>query len=184
MPSDKQIAANRANAQKSTGPRSINGKAASRLNALKHGIYAKDKTMFGDEAADLEKFAATLHLEYGPRNSTERFLVDTLIHSEWRLRRVRRAEACLWQYAKRKLLRGDAVEPTTRAFYSVDSQFVRLQTVINACERNRHLALTELRRLQADGSQLPESKEVPSPNGFVWHNPQSTRIPPSSQGAA
>jgi hypothetical protein len=40
MPTAKQQAASRANAQKSTGPRTSAGKAVSRFNALKHGIYA------------------------------------------------------------------------------------------------------------------------------------------------
>jgi hypothetical protein len=40
MATSAQIAANRANAQKSTGPRSAEGKSASRFNALKHGIDA------------------------------------------------------------------------------------------------------------------------------------------------
>jgi hypothetical protein len=41
MTTEKQIAANRANAQESTGPRTAVGKAASSANALKSGIYAK-----------------------------------------------------------------------------------------------------------------------------------------------
>lgn len=36
--SDRKLQANRANAQRSTGPRTETGKAASRRNALKHGI--------------------------------------------------------------------------------------------------------------------------------------------------
>ena len=35
--SDRELAARRANAQRSTGPRTAHGKARSRLNALKHG---------------------------------------------------------------------------------------------------------------------------------------------------
>ena len=40
--SAKKLAANRRNAQKSTGPRTAEGKAISRLNALKHGIFQRD----------------------------------------------------------------------------------------------------------------------------------------------
>ena len=41
MSTRRQIEANRRNAQKSTGPPSVTGKAASSMNALKTGIYAK-----------------------------------------------------------------------------------------------------------------------------------------------
>src|SRR6202023_281043 len=42
QPSKKQIAANRANAALSTGPRTEAGKARSRLNSLKHGLLATE----------------------------------------------------------------------------------------------------------------------------------------------
>ena len=38
MASERQIAANRRNAKKSSGPRSANGKARSRQNAFQHGL--------------------------------------------------------------------------------------------------------------------------------------------------
>jgi hypothetical protein len=41
MSSEQKISASRKNAQKSTGPRSEEGKAKSRFNALKFGIHAK-----------------------------------------------------------------------------------------------------------------------------------------------
>ncbi|MBT6095099.1 MAG: hypothetical protein HOH04_10810, partial [Rhodospirillaceae bacterium] len=41
MPSAAQIDANRANARRSTGPRTPGGKTVSRSNALKHGLYAE-----------------------------------------------------------------------------------------------------------------------------------------------
>jgi hypothetical protein len=49
MATPAQIAANRANAQKSTGPRTAEGKAASRLNALKHGLDAESLIIPGED---------------------------------------------------------------------------------------------------------------------------------------
>src|SRR6202521_1061365 len=99
MATAKQTAANRMNAQKSSGPRTAAGKAVSRFNALKHGIYAVHQIMFDEKPEDLAELAAEYHELYSPADSKERFLVDTLVHNEWRLRRMRRVEAELWQSA-------------------------------------------------------------------------------------
>src|SRR5580698_1248312 len=99
MPTAKQAAASRANAQKSTGPRTAQGKAASRFNALKHGIYAQHQIMFDEKAEDLAELAAEYHEQYSPTDANERFLVDTLVTNEWRLRRTRRVEADFWYRA-------------------------------------------------------------------------------------
>jgi hypothetical protein len=97
--STKQRAASRANSQKSTGPRTTAGKAVSRFNALKHGIYAVHQIMFDEKPEDLAEFAAEYHEHHCPADSDQRFLVDTLVANEWRLRRTRRVEAELWQSA-------------------------------------------------------------------------------------
>jgi hypothetical protein len=57
----KQREASRANAQKSTGPRTTAGKAASRFNALKHGIYAVHQIMFDEKPEDLAELSAEYH---------------------------------------------------------------------------------------------------------------------------
>ena len=87
------------NAQKSSEPPTAAGKAVSRFNALKHGIYAQHQIMFDESAEDLAELAAEYHEHDCPADSGQRFLVDTLVHNEWRLRRTRRVEAELWQTA-------------------------------------------------------------------------------------
>src|ERR1700677_4836746 len=99
MPTAKQTAANRMNSQPSTGPRTTAGQAASRYNALKHGIFATTQIMFDERAEDLAELAAEHHEHRSPADADQRFLVDTLINNEWRLRRLRRVEAELWEYA-------------------------------------------------------------------------------------
>src|SRR6202043_3135895 len=96
MSTARQIAASRANSLKSTGPRTALGKAASRFNALKHGIDAQQQIMFSESAADLAELTDEYHQQHSPAGSAERFLVDTLVNNEWRLRRLRRVEADLW----------------------------------------------------------------------------------------
>jgi hypothetical protein len=62
----KQAAASRANSQKPTGPRSAAGKAVSRFNALKHGIYAVHQIMFDETPEDLAELSAEYHELYSP----------------------------------------------------------------------------------------------------------------------
>jgi len=57
MATPAQILANRTNAQKSTGPRSAEGKAVSRFNALKHGLDAESIVLPGEDPADYEALA-------------------------------------------------------------------------------------------------------------------------------
>src|ERR1700691_4837836 len=104
MPTAKQTAANRMNSQKSTGPRTTEGKAASRYNALKHGIYATTQIMFDEKAEDLAELAAEYPQHPPPADPDQRFLVDTLVNNEWRLRRLRRVEAELWEHATNAFL--------------------------------------------------------------------------------
>jgi hypothetical protein len=66
MPTEAQINANRLNAQKSTGPTSPEGKAVSRLNALKTGIDAWSQIIPGEDPAELEALAEAFHLHFRP----------------------------------------------------------------------------------------------------------------------
>jgi hypothetical protein len=162
MRTAKQSAASRANSQKSTGPRTAAGKANSRYNAIKHGIHAETQTIFSESVEDLAELTAELHSQYSPADSTERFLVDTLVNNEWRLRRLRVVEAGLWHTAIDRFLEEhpemQAATPAD-AFEASSPVFERLQRVINSCERNYHRALKDLRALAAAG-RAPQPEET------------------------
>ena len=55
MPTQKQIEANRRNAQKSTGPVTLEGKAVCAMNAFKTGLYAASLIIPGEKLEDLEE---------------------------------------------------------------------------------------------------------------------------------
>jgi|SRR5208283_4995154 len=94
--SPRQLAARRFNAKKCTGPRTAQGKAAARLNALKHGFFARDVVNRElDGAARAEEFKSLLDAlleEFQPQSALERLLVDEVAASCWRIRRVLRYE--------------------------------------------------------------------------------------------
>lgn len=92
MATPAQIAANRLNATESTGPRTEAGKAVSRLNALRHGVDAQSAVIAGEDPAELEALAKSYRDRLRPHTPEERFLVDTVIQSEWLRRRLLRIE--------------------------------------------------------------------------------------------
>ena len=89
----KQVEANRRNAKNSTGPKTPEGKHASRFNALKHGLRAREVIVPGEEdPAEFEALLRELRDDWGPEGHTELLLVEQIGVVEWRLRRVHRAE--------------------------------------------------------------------------------------------
>ena len=66
MSTEKQIAANRANAKRSTGPNTSGGKARSRMNAWKHGLRAETVVIAGEDAKDLQAIQRELWEEHQP----------------------------------------------------------------------------------------------------------------------
>ena len=102
MTTQKQIEANRQNARNSTGPKSAGGKAVTKMNALRHGILAKQILIPGEEEKDLRN----LHQEFldalQPVGTLEFEFVEQIVAGVWRLRRVRRVESGIYAYEFQK----------------------------------------------------------------------------------
>ena len=93
----KQIAANRRNAQKSTGPQTPAGRAVSKMNAVKHGILSKEVLVRGMFIKENGREFAALHQRFWeelmPVGPMEEMLVDQIVTTHWRLRRALKAES-------------------------------------------------------------------------------------------
>ena len=155
MATPAQINANRANAQKSTGPRSAEGKSASRFNALKHGIDAASIVIPGEDPADYDALAADYHRDCHPQSPSETFHVDTMLRADWQKRRLQRVEADL----HRTLLAENPGASLAAALLS-DSPaaklLARVQRQIAAFERAWYRANTELRRARRQAEDAAE----------------------------
>lgn len=92
MPSDLQIKANQENARRSTGPRTPEGKARSSLNAVRHGLLARDAVLPEEDRAAYLELLAALEEEYQPDRPSQTFLVQQLASAQWRLQRFIRLE--------------------------------------------------------------------------------------------
>ena len=86
--SPARLAANRLNAQKSTGPRTAEGKGRSSQNALKHGLCSGAAVLPGECAEAFDAFGRELDEELRPRGSAQRVLFEQIHNLAWKLRRV------------------------------------------------------------------------------------------------
>ena len=78
---------------KSTGPKSKKGKGRARLNALKHGLRAKDIVLASEDEREFDGLRQALITELGPEGPLEEQLAERIVVCLWRLRRVYPIEA-------------------------------------------------------------------------------------------
>ncbi len=184
--SPKQLAANRANAAKSTGPRTAPGRARSAQNARKHGFTASTFAVVRLE--DLQEVA---HLKddlvalYQPVNSQEFFAIERIALAQQALLRAARLEAGLFTTCLNEAcdclgtpitlmnpeLAGDGDIEITRAQnrnYLLGEGFQQMARKSNSwslflryqaqAERHYRRAVEELERLKALRGELPNEQ--------------------------
>jgi hypothetical protein len=186
MATEKQTAANRLNAQKSTGPKTPEGRDAVRLNGVTHGLTAKTLVLKGESEDDFKALFESLEAEHQPTTPTEEILVADLAMATWRRRRLYNMEAGYYkvrmsneaEYTREKLddagLLGKVASNSGDTMALIGRQEARL-------ERSYYKALHELQRLRkereaklalvsqsapAEPVQAPPSREtndIPSP---------------------
>lgn len=93
---ERKLRANRENAKKSTGPKTLEGKAVVRLNAVKHGILASEAVIrAGEGVEDAQAFGDILNGlkgDFNPQSTLEELLLEKAAVILWRWRRVLRYE--------------------------------------------------------------------------------------------
>jgi hypothetical protein len=97
MTTFRQIEANRRNAVKSTGPKTVAGKEQSRRNAVRHGLTAETVIGLLEDAEDYQQFEAAVIGDYDAQSAVERELVLRLASVLWRLRRATTLETGLFE---------------------------------------------------------------------------------------
>src|SRR5208283_773880 len=92
--SEARLAANRANAQKSTGPKTPEGKLRSAANACQHGFAGSNFAVIRlEDPAEIDKFKADLVATYQPVNSQEIFAIESIAIAQQSMRRASRLES-------------------------------------------------------------------------------------------
>jgi hypothetical protein len=200
--SQARTAANRLNAQSSTGPRTETGKAASRQNSTTHGLSAQFAVLPHESAADFEALATALRAEFHPDGEHENFLIDQMIQARWRLARIARLENAAFQALIDPVLDPEA-KPATPDARIVAQMAARpnadvlstLQRHAAAAERTYHKCFRELvhgrqltqrmNRIALDNHIKTTLFAAPPANGFVSQTPPTTpTATPQSKCAA
>jgi hypothetical protein len=161
MISEKKLDTNRSNALRSTGPRTPEGKAASALNSVVHGVRARQAVLILEQWPEFRQLCADLTEEWQPKTPTEKFQVEQMAVIQWKLGRLDAAENSailqstefhlafknLEEYKTEKgtiRLPNMICKRETEALRNID----RYGQMISRLERSYYRALETLQRLQ------------------------------------
>ena len=115
MTSLRQIESNRRNAQKSTGPKTDDGKSRASRSAVRHGLTAETVMKLLEDPDDYRAFEQAVTADYDAQTAVERELVLRLASLLWRLRRATAIETGLLQIQHRR-------DGTTMTFFQPGSR--------------------------------------------------------------
>src|SRR5580658_212895 len=146
MTSSAQFESNFANAQKSTGPRTDNGKHRTRLNAYRHGLTGQINLLTADEHQAFEQHCAGIRESLKPVGALEIKLAQSIAEDHWRIKRARAIETGIFalgqQGALGSLATADRVDP---AQLPIDEAISQARTWLATSENFQLLALYEQR---------------------------------------
>jgi hypothetical protein len=88
-----KVAANRTNAEKSTGPKSAAGKRFASRNSITHGIFTQELLLPGESKTTFDRVREELITDFAPVGFREFAQVGIYFANYWRLGRLYRGEA-------------------------------------------------------------------------------------------
>lgn len=181
--SELRLAANRANAQLSTGPTSDAGKRIASLNAVKTGLTGQTVLLPSDDAAAYEAMVATFVKQFQPANPPECQLVQNLADTRWRLNRIPTLEFALFARGRQEFAEKFAAHEPSLASALVDAE-----TLVAYAKqlKNLHTQEGRLRRqFQQDLAELKASQaERREAEAGIAANAAGSRAPAESVSAA
>ncbi len=185
--SEKRLAANRANAKKSTGPRTPEGKRRSSQNSLEHGVLANAILIEGESKEGFLHLCQAYAREYNPQTPTEQALVNKAVTSQWRALRAASLEsAAIKREMRLQAESTDQEDDPTRAMLAVralnetSAHMERLTLYEHRFDLQHRHAIRDLLRLREEKMNLNKrthfdeaTKELiaPDPSAKAIHNP-------------
>jgi hypothetical protein len=184
MATPAQLAANRANAQQSTGPRSVEGKSVSRFNALKHGVDAASPVIPGEDPAEYQELAAEYQRRFQPETPDERYHVQTMIDSDWQKRRLGRLETECYEVLDTEAP-GMSLVAAILSASPAAKLLARTQRQLAGHQRAWYRAYTELRRQrEREEDEGPRDTFEPACVPVEPAEPEESNVPERTQKTA
>ena len=164
--SEAKLAANRANAQLSSGPRTAAGKAVSSMNAVKTGLTGRTVLLPSDDAEAYRNLLTAYENEFKPVGLRECELVQSLADIQWRLQRIPGLEMAIYARGRDEFAEQfEDLDSATRSarldletFIHYQKPLRNLQLQEGRLQRQREKDMAELRELQQERSKPDEAK--------------------------
>ncbi|WP_321476100.1 hypothetical protein [uncultured Paludibaculum sp.] len=145
MATAAQITANQANAKRSTGPVSVEGKARAAQNARNHGFSARTLNISDEERAEFEALQSALRLKTRPADCLEEEIFHRILTHTWNLRRIETFECLI-------LAETDPLAETDTNAAKLE-RYARYRRDL---ERGLYRAIKELSKLQTERAALEQ----------------------------
>lgn len=152
MVSDKQIEANRRNAQKSTGPRTAEGKRKVAMNALTYGLTGATVVLPTENQAEYDDLLMAIIAEIRPQGALEYKLATNLVDNLWRIDRAKNSQA--------------DVEANAQYRDERQNELNKIQWYADRLERSSLRLLKELRQTARDRET---GRLTPLPDELILH---------------
>jgi hypothetical protein len=178
MASDAQIRANRANAQKSTGPRTEAGKDRSRLNATRHGITGTLSLRSGPEAAAFDAYFQRLLPSFEVRTPLESELAARAIDVLFRLARLSVVEGNIFAAGLHEIPANPGVTSSAEPPSDVDRALAQTKTLLRESRTFSNLSLYEQRLSRTLRNDLDMLQRLRNPKQSL----QAVPAPPRYTG--
>jgi hypothetical protein len=182
--SPAQLAANRANAQLSTGPRTAAGLAKSSQNAVKSALTGRTVLLPTDDVEEYARFLAGFQRDLKPVGQAECELVQIVVDCFWRQRRIQALEFALYAHGHEQFEDAFKDCPEQDRYNKIllqtdityEKQFRNYQIQEARLDRKRAKAMAELQRLQterknAEADEPPISDPPSLASQFAQQNP-------------
>ena len=139
MASPAQLTANVANAQKSSGPKTEQGKHRTHLNAYRHGLTGQICLLTADEQQAFDHHCTGIRESLQPVGALETDLAQSIAEDHWRLKRARAIEASTFALGSHQRASDSAGHP------EVDNAFAQVRTWEKAAHNLQLLTIYEQR---------------------------------------